>query len=294
MKRYTSFYLFVLLSVIFFVFRKWFIHPEIIGGDWPYYYEDFLKNFSLVPVIWQPWMGNGLGGVQPLLGLHLFSSIIIVPFTQWLGIPWNIVYKVGWFGLFIALSIYGSKKLWEVTDNREQRAEGFPWWMVASLVYTTNTYILMVTGGGQMGVALAYSIAPFVLASFIKLYESVYTPLSVVIPAQAGIQSGSPIRSGMTKCAVVAGLVLGFQVMIDPRIAYVTMVGVGLYVIANSKWQIANVISTLVVPLVIAAGVNAFWVIPMAVMKNNPLESLGSAYTSIDALKFYSFADFSH
>ena len=46
--------------------------------------------------------------------------------------------------------------------------------------------------------------------------------------------------------------------------------------------------------MVIAAVVNAFWVIPMAVMKNNPLESLGSAYTSIDALKFYSFADFSH
>ncbi len=298
------------IGVIIVVFRHWFLYPFIIGGDWPFYYDDYLRSFSLFPVLWAPWLGGGLGSVQQLLGLHFFGSLVIVPFTQWFGIGWNIVYKVGWFGLFIALSVFGSKKLWEaVTQDLSLKTqvirEMFPWWVVASLVYTTNTYILMVTGGGQMGVALAYSLAPIVLASFIKLYESVNKSFSFVIPAKAGIQSGFPTGTGMAKSAVVAGLALGAQLMIDPRIAYVTMAGVSVWVVTSllryfvsRKEDFFHVLfSTFFgvgVSVIIAALLNAFLIVPMVMMRSNPIGDLGSAYTSIDSIKFYSFADFSH
>ncbi len=305
MSKRTFILVLPILALILFIYRAWFTGGAIIGGDWPYYWRDSLSEMKLWPSLWAQWQENGLGGTNPLLGLRLFQSLLIVPFVNWLGLPWEAVYKVGWFGLFIALSVYGSKKLWEVTDSREQRTEGFPWWIIASLVYTTNTYILMVTGGGQMGVAIAYGLAPLVLATFIKFYESIYTSFSVVIPAKPGIQSGSPIGSGMTKSAVIAGLALGFQLMIDPRIAYMTMVGVGMYIVSslvryfvNRKENFLRVLYSTFLGLSFSVGIavllNAFWVFPMVVMRNNPLESLGSAYTSIDSIKFFSFADFSH
>lgn len=298
MKRYTSFFLFVFLSAIFFVFRKWFILPEIIGGDWPYYYEDYLKNFSLIPMIWQPWLGNGLGGIQPLLGLHLFGSIVIVPFTQWLTIPWNSVYKVGWFGLFFILSFFSPIVLWRSAFARVTLR-----WpsLLSGFIYSTNTYILMVTGGGQMGVALAYSVAPLVLASFIKLLPFLFSSKQNIKHQILNI-----------KYLAIAGSSLGFQVMIDPRIGYGTMIGVGLYAMVSwfhaclparqgfmvERNRFLRMFFSSVIALcsaVILAGLlNAFWLVPMIVMRNNPLENLGSAHTSIESLKFFSFADFSH
>ncbi len=301
MRKRNLFYLFIFLGIVFFVFRHWFLYPLIIGGDWPYYFDGFLESFSVVPILWAPWQGNGLGGVNPLLGLHVFSSSLIVPFVNWLGLPWEVVYKVGWFGLFLALSVYGSKRLWEAVDSRQQKTDSFPWWMVASIIYTTNTYILMVTGGGQMGVAISYGIAPLVLTSFIKLIQSVSdavvnvkSPFGKTQDRQKSPPKADQPLAGKVKNVLSAGLILGFQLMIDPRIAYVTMVGVGIYYISNFKFQISNFVSAFIVSLIVAAGVNAFWLLPMVVMRNNPLKSLGSAFTSIDSIRFYSFADFSH
>ncbi|MBI4064987.1 hypothetical protein HY409_01270 [Candidatus Gottesmanbacteria bacterium] len=291
MKRHSYFFLFVLFSASFFVFRKWFTLPEIIGGDWPYYYEANLKNFFLVPTIWQPWLGNGLGNIQPLLGLHLFGSMVIVFFTQWLHIPWNIAYKVGWFGLFFILSFFSPIVLWYRVFPRVS----LRWpYLLSGLFYSTNTYILMVTGGGQMGVAIAYGLAPLVLSSFIKM-----TRLSSDAVVNVKYQMSN------VKCLLIAGLLFGMQLMIDPRIAYVTMVGVGLYAMVSwfhgfmvKRNRFLRIFFSSVIALcsaVILAGfLNAFWVLPMVVMRNNPLESLGSTYTSIESLKFFSFADFSH
>lgn len=298
------------IGIILFIYRAWFLYPQIIGGDWPYYYNDYLKGFSLFPVLWAPWLGGGLGSVQQILGLHFFGSSIVVLFHQWLQIPWNIVYKIGWFGLFIALCVFGSKKLWEVVsrqqiaESREQMTGGFPWWIVASLVYTTNTYILMVTGGGQMGVALSYAMAPIVLAGFIKLIASVNdTAENVKNLRQWRISLWLKISN--IKYSLIAGLLLGVQLMIDPRIAYVTMVGVSVCVVSSLVSYFVNkkehffqvLVSTFIgvgFSAIIATLLNAFWIAPMVVTRSNPIGDLGSAYTSIESVKFYSFADFSH
>lgn len=299
MKKFNFLYTIAIVLLILYIFRNWLLNPLIIGGDWPYYYKDFLKSFSIVPTFWQPWLGNGLGGVQPLLGLHIFGSSIVVLFHQWLQIPWIIVYKIGWFGLFIGLSVYGSKKLWEAVtqDSRiktQDLREMFPWWIVASFVYTTNTYILMVTGGGQMGVAIAYGLAPLVLSSFIRLTNA-SSELAVNVKCQML----------NVKYAAVTGLLLGVQLMIDPRIAYVTMVGASLLVVSslvsyfvNRKDRFFQVLFSTFLGLGFSAGIavllNAFWIVPMILMRSNPIGDLGAAYTSIDSIKFYSFADFSH
>jgi hypothetical protein len=44
--------------------------------------------------------------------------------------------------------------------------------------------------------------------------------------------------------------------------------------------------------LLIAGLLNAFWVLPVLTLGSNPLDQLGEAYNTVDALKFFSFAKF--
>src|SRR3989344_5887845 len=106
MNKRTFFLILPILASILFIYRAWFTGGEIIGGDWPYYWRDSFLEMKLWPSLWAQWQENGLGGTNPLLGLRLFQSLLIVPFVNWLGLPWELVYKVGWFGLFLALSFF--------------------------------------------------------------------------------------------------------------------------------------------------------------------------------------------
>ena len=251
----------LIIGIFAVVFYPWFLAHEIIGGDWPYYFIEAVREKVFPPPLWVYWQNNGLGGIDPIRGLHAFESFLAVVGVQWLGLPWSVVYKVGWFGLFLLLSCISPIVLVRAVFPRFSLARAV---VLSGLIYTTNTYILMIVGGGQMGVALAYAVAPLILASFIKI-----THISSI------------------KNITIAGLILGFQVMIDARIAYVTMVGVGLFQISNFKW-------IFLAPLIVAFSINSFWIVPMMLLGYNPLSSSPDALTSADSLKFFSFADFSH
>ncbi len=281
---------FLVLLFLVLIYGRWFWGGEIIGGDWPYFWRETLRGMFWYPYLWASWQGNGLGGINPLLGLQLFQSFLVAPFVNWLGLPWVIVYKIGWFGLFIAVSLVGSKSLWEAINPRleikkKESENGFPGWILTALIFITNTYILMVTGGGQMGVALAYAVAPLVLSSFLKLVNV----FAISLPS-------SKFKVQSSKLMITAELVLALQIMLDLRIAYVTLFGVGIYYLLNLKSQISKLKTTalMVVPITVAGILNAFWLLPMVIMRHNPLQQLGGAYTSVGALKFFSFADFSH
>ncbi len=286
-------------AIIGAVFFRWFIRDHIIGGDWPYFFSENIKETSLIPPIWAPWQENGLGGINLLLGLQTFQSFLIVVFSQWLGIPWNLVYKIGWFGLFLCLSGFSAWKLTRtVLQDRFQVWHG----ALSGLIYLTNAYVLMLVSGGQMGVALAYAVAPLVLTSFFKLIV-----FFVSQTKNFKFHPSTSLRTRISNFKMIAeaGLALAIQVVFDPRIAYVTMIGVGLYVIASllhcfivSKERLLRgfLLSVVAIGSVVAVAVllNAFWLLPMVLVRGNPLENLGPAYTSADSLKFFSFADFSH
>lgn len=269
----------LVVGIIVVVFHPWFLTHEIIGGDWPYYFVEVVREKVFPPPLWVFWQNNGLGGIDPIRGLHAFESFVAVVGVQWFGLPWSVVYKTGWFGLFILLSFISPIVLARTIFPRLWLSETV---VLSGLLYTTNTYILMIVGGGQMGVALAYSMAPLVLASFIKI-----------------------TYSSSVKNLAIAGMILGFQIMIDARIAYVTMVGVSMVVVISLVSYFVNkkvrffqtaLLSLLCfgVAVGIAALINAFWIVPMILLRYDPLSSSPDALSSITSLKFFSFADFSH
>lgn len=279
MKKQDNFYIVFLCGFFFLIFRNWFLNPQIIGGDWPFIFEETFKNYSFYFSAWNPFVGNGLGGVTPIYSLGVFHGLTVF-LSQSLSLPWTFVYKVFWFGLFIGLSVSSSMYLLKVVIERAKVWQ----YVLASVIFSTNTYILMVVSGGQMGVALAYSMTPLVLARYIKLIDN------------RGV-IGENIRQ-----AIIAGLALAIQVMFDPRIAYLALICVGIYGVFSfflytSSFKkflrlfFSNIVFGCGFSFVCALLLHAVWVVPLFFVR-----SLSASQESInvEGFRFFSFADFSH
>lgn len=268
------------------IFCRWFTMGQIIGGDWPFLFDEALREFSLPVPVWHTWFGNGLGGITPVFSLQIFNNFT-TSLAYFFNIPWVAVYKIFWFGLFIFLSITSSICLVNSILSRLNIWQK----LTASLVFSTNTYVLIVVGGGQMGVALSYAVAPLVIARFIKLIDCL---------ASSNKNFQFPLLGGQAisnfRLALLAGLALSLQVMFDPRIAYITMIAVAIYMILNFK-NILNapylILYTFIIPVVLSILLHAVWILPILILKQSSLSDLGSAYTGIGMVKFLSFASFS-
>lgn len=233
---------FIVLFIVFLVYRLWFsFSGTLSSGDWPYLHKETIEGFSFLPQIEFLWLAP-------------YYQIPTKIFVQYLGASWELVERLFWFWPFLIISILSSYSLTK------------SW--IGVLVYTTNTYILMVVGGGQMGIAMAYAIAPFVLKKFIDF---------------SNLQSEKILRG-----SIVFGLGLTVLTMFDPRIAYTLMIAVVVYVLFNIKNFSLKMFA---VPVAIAALFNSYWIIPL--LRGN-LPQKYEGLSSAEGFEFLSFADFSH
>lgn len=187
----------------------------------------------------------------PFLWITPFYQLTAKIFVQYFGFSWELTERLVWFWPFWIIAFFSCWYLSKV-------ALGFKsyWLIVISyLLFTFNTYILTVVAGGQMGVAMAYALVPLVLGTFIR--ES-----------------------------FGRGLILGIQLMFDPRIALVTLLVMGIYVVLNRLR-----LKSFLVPLLIAFGLNFFWIFPTV---RYGLSFIPEGLTSPEGFKFLSIADFSH
>ena len=261
---------FLVLLFIIVIYRPWFMGSEIIGGDWSYRFSEMVRDMSRAPASWQDGYGGGLGGLSPSYFLSTYNFI-----SSWLsvvsGLPWVTVYKLFWFLCPVMLIAIGGWRLLATVLPKSSS------WMraMASLILATNTYVLMVTGGGQMGVFYAVSVFPWVLLSFFRFMRATKDYL---------------------RSTLVLGTVFGIQVSLDPRIAYLSAISmVVLYFFEGGGWiKLWKRLRFGAVAGTIAVLLNLYWVLPLLMLKENTLDALGSAYTTVGALRFFSFADFSH
>lgn len=263
----TIFGAFILLFV-FFIFSPWFsISDTLSAGDWPYLYLENIKEFSFPPQASPLW-------VVP------YYQITAKVFVEFLGLHWHLVERIFWFWPFLLISIFSS---YYFTRS----------W-IGVLIYLTNTYVLMVAGGGQMGVALAYALVPFVLKSFFNIIDNTFLNTQ-----NFKFHPFDKFRTRISnfKLPVLAGLALALELMFDPRLAYITVIVVMayyLFLFVNSKRKFKTVLLPVVLvfftTLIIAIFLNLFWIIPFALSGR----SIGENYTSLAGFKFFSFSDFSH
>lgn len=242
---------FIVLIILFLVYRLWFsLSGTFSSGDWPYLYKEAIEEFSFLPQL-------------DFLWLAPYYQILTKLLVQYIGFSWELVERLFWFWPFLLLSIASSYYL---TKS----------WL-GVLIYTINTYILMIVGGGQMGIAMAYSIAPFVLRRFMHIIE--------FFPKYA------------FRTSVLTGLLLSVLTMFDPRIAYITFLAVTIYCLlilrssTLSRKGVVYLASIIILPLAIAGILNSYWIIPI-LSGNFSKEYQGIA--SAEGFKFLSFTDFSH
>lgn len=152
------------------------------AGDLGFFWEEQIRAFSWFPQVFYPEYDFGFNGLLSLWIDYPFRFLLKV--LSAVGFSWFGIEKILWISIFI-LAIYASYRL----------TKSF----IGSMVYSTNTYFLLLFSGGQLGVAAAYALAPLVLSKF---------------------EHKNPI---------VSGLWLALLVLFDLRIAFLIVIVIMLH-----------------------------------------------------------------
>ena len=260
-----NFYFIFALLLFILIFNNWFYPNVISSGDFSFISASRLQDISLMPYAWGWNLAvGGLGAfVSPFSWLHYVEAVPLM-FAKVFSLNWFLVERIFYFyPLLIALIAIPSFVFKKFLPTAKFA-------FLSTLIFSLNTYILMLVGGGQIFISLSYAIAPLVFYLFLisfskkKLFFSFLT-----------------------------GLIFSLQAMLDLRIAYVTIFAFFLYLLFNidfSKKFLFNIIYCLIVPLFVTLLIHSYWIIPTLVLRTNPLSELGQIYTSFGAVKFFSFA----
>ncbi len=272
--------LLVSLLLVCFVYRGWFTGSLVFGGDHFFPpYSSMVSGLADRPYAWDPFKGNGLGGVN-LGTLWIDTYAQVVPnLLQRVGIPPAMTQKVVFTWLFLVLGFVSISFFSRVLFG----LSGLTGWY-SGVLYLTNTYILMVMSGGQFGIGMAYAIAPLVLG--------------LTVLCLRGTPAVSP-----PKLSYLLGFVISIQIFFDLRLTYITLwmvlgACIAYIILSRPETRMQQLLKVAVrigvLPAVVAVLPHMFWLLPLLVYRVNPVEQLGAAYTSISAVRFFSFADYSH
>lgn len=265
--KYLQWLLIILLIIIF---SPWFVSTKVlVGGDWPYLYQQTSQYFDTGPAVYKSYLQLGLYNV-PLAGIDMYYQTTAHMFSPIVG--WAATQRLFWFIPFLLVCMISSYLLTES--------------VLGVIVYTANTYILMIVGGGQMGIALAYAIAPLVVRQCLQLLEK----LSDANP---------PHFTAFLSPVLTTGGLFAVLLFFDARFFYLFFICYVLAIIvyafaqqSGTSWLLFRTIPILIAPFVLSFLLNAFWILPLLVYFQNPLSNLGSAFTSVNIVRFLSFATF--
>jgi len=243
----------------------------IVGGDWPYLWNAALTNLIHFPYAWDSFLNNGLG-VSSIGTLWISAYLSATSLFSTLGFSWSAITIIFWLLPSIIGSFFSAYILSKVFFKQHILVR-----VLSGIIYTANTYFLLVIGGGQLGVALAYAIAPFVLYRFIVL-----------------------INNPKLYFSIAAGICGAIVLLFDPRIAYIIFLSILFYAAfvslfeqkKNRETLFPFILKVVVLPLLIIFFLHVFWILPLLIFHQNPVQSFGAVYTSLDAIRFFSFATF--
>lgn len=260
---------FFLLALLY---RGWFVSLlPLAAGDWGIKFPGALEQYSFYPQAWDAHFGNGLGGNSVfLLGLDTYFSGVVTFLFRYLSFSWIYIERLLWVVPFILLTSAGSALLFRYLFASFLHA------LLSVLIYGFNTYIIMITSGGQMGVVLGYAAAPLVMYGFIRALQE---------------------KSGQMRsvCVVATGIFVSLQFAFDLRLTYITLVAMAAWVIMEAvSRKNGKVFVYAVLPVIIAGLLHTFWLVPFVLIRQNPLASLGEEFINTGMVRFLSFAPFEH
>lgn len=263
----------ILLLILFFlVFKTWFTISLIAAGDFLSHSQTKINDVNLLPTIWgwNPAM-NQLGGITASYQwIYFVINMPIFFFGKLMHLNWMIIERIVYLYPLLLLLIVSPIKLFQELLPKTK----FKYF--ASILYGLNTFILMVIGGGQIFIALSYSLLPLTLYSYIKHFNE---------------KNVNNFRH-----TIITGLLLSLQIILDLRFAYITFIIILLFFIFKilsvnpHKNIVLKVLPRLIFIFFIPFLIHIYWLLPAVMLRNNLLSDLGSAYTSWASVRFFSFA----
>lgn len=222
----------LLLFILVLIYHPWLAFDKnLSSGDWPYLYPENIKEFQ---VLSQP----------SFLWLEPYYQITSKIGVQILSLSWEATEKIFWFIPLVIINLFSS---WIFIRFifKELKINSSSYIAIGSFIYTANTYFLMLAGGGQMGVAVSYGMAPLTLYFLIKLLSVAVEKLNL-------------------KFLSLASLSLAIQLMFDPRIFILSVIAFLIYFFLYIYTQRPKLrlLLTVFKVLAIALLLNLFWIIP--------------------------------
>lgn len=189
------------------------------SGDWRFFWQENILEFAHFPSSWDSILNTGIGK-QALESGWITSYLNLTALWAWLGLSWEVISLVFWILPAIVISFISGFCFFRYLIPVKNKTYAF----LSGFIYAFNTYFLMIFLGGQMGIALSYSLAPFVLLCFLKIFDR-FRPFS---KDELDIKSKS---LNFFRTSIIAGIALALQVLFDPRISFVLLIIIGLYLV---------------------------------------------------------------
>lgn len=256
---------FFLLFLIIFIFFNWFFLHPLSGLDQLFLFKDRIKDFGFLSRAWRTDLGNGLGGNGiGVLWIETYLESGTFLLGNKLGLSWEVCQRILFLWPYLFLSIISPlfffKKLFPELKS------GFVG--IGVLVYSFNTYILMLLSGGQMAVGISYALAPLVFSFFADQSKKNY------------------------KNSIQTGLLFALLILFDLRIAYVVLLVVSFYFLSFILYR-GNIgkIFYLILSVAVALLLHSFWILPGLLGSSL---SLPEGLAKTDWLSFLSVANFSN
>ncbi len=267
----------ILFVTTIIIFHNFFLSiSPIMGGDYTYLTNErlnYFQHFSFSS--WYPYQNIGLS----YLGLLNYAPYSwIIGMIGSLGVTSVLLERIVWWIPYFLLSGWSIYFLSKTYANSRFAP-------LAIIMYVCNTYALLIVAGGQVqGIGIAYALAPLQIVLLQKIFAN-----------NQNLQR-------QLRLSLLSGLILAIQMVFDIRIVYVTLVACFIYgiiylgsmLVSVQHWNslIRNILFLYVLPLVVLFVLHAFWIMPLALSHQNPLDQYGSAYTTIDAVRYFSFTNF--
>lgn len=231
------------------------------AGDGPFYFTETIRRLGWFPVIWRA--DEGFGANHGFRLWYDYLLQLVIKILSSVGLNWWWIDKLLWFGA-IAVALYASYTFGKYFFKK-------PYVYLVPVVYVVNTYFLLLFSGGQLGVTWGYALSPLVLLKFIEATEKKLT----------------------VSRAIQNGLWLSLLIAFDLRLAYLVLGAIVMYMIISIAKKGFSLGLTFGLPLVVAAGIHAFWILP-ELFAGAGVGQLEEPLTNPGMLRFLSFADFSH
>lgn len=255
----------LLLGIILFVFRFWFTSNVVCKGDCVYFFPDNLKSFFSLPYFWNTSpFGSGMGYFALPTLMFAPPSFFLGTLYYLFNFDFTVIEKIAWFFPFLILSSSGFFYLAKVL-KLEKIGTFF-----GAFFYLLNTYILLVLDGGQVGIALAYSLTPWSFSLFIKSLEENYYD------------------------KILSGFFLSLLIFFDLRVAYLNCLlffAYSLFCLIIRKNRVREIILSWFFVFLIPLAIHFFWI--GSLIKTN-FAGISGIYTLSSQVNFLSWMNLSN